>query len=87
VDIENRDAVAQGYENAADRKYQSLGLSTKLIDQTLSAVEAEAPIYRRYQQVLAEHTAQKLGVASVLPAELGWAIPLPLRCLLRRAEI
>ena len=70
VDIENRDAVAQGYENAADRKYQSLGLSTKLIDQTLSAVEAEAPIYRRYQQVLAEHTAQKLGVASVLPAEL-----------------
>jgi oligoendopeptidase F len=70
VDIKNRDAVAQGYENAADRKYQSLGLSTKLIDQTLSAVEAEAPIYHHYQQVLAEHTAQKLGLSSVLPAEL-----------------
>ena len=70
MDIKNRDAVAQGYENAADRKYQSLGLSTKLIDQTLSTVEAEAPIYRRYQQVLAGHTAQKLGLSSVLPAEL-----------------
>ena len=70
VDIENRDAVAQGYQNAADRKYQSLGLSAKLIDQTLSAVEAEAPIYRHYQQVLAEHTARKLGLASILPAEL-----------------
>jgi oligoendopeptidase F len=70
VDIENRDAVARGYENAADRKYQSLDLSTTLINQTLAAVEAEAPIYRHYQQVLAEHTAQKLGLVSVLPAEL-----------------
>jgi oligoendopeptidase F len=70
VDLKNRDAVAQGYENAADRKYESLGLSAKLIDQTLAAVEAEAPIYRHYQQVLAEHTARKLGLSSVLPAEL-----------------
>ena len=70
LEIENRDAIAQGYENAVDRKYQSLGLSTKLIDQTLSAVEAEAPTYRHYQQVLAEHTAQKLGLSTVLPAEL-----------------
>lgn len=71
VDVENRDAVAQGYENAADRKYQSLGLSSKLIDQTLVAVAAEAPVYRHYQQVLAEHTARKLGLSSVLPDELN----------------
>ena len=71
VSIENRDAVAQGYENAADRKYQSLGLSSKLIDQTLTAVAAEAPVYRHYQQVLAEQTARKLGLSSVLPDELN----------------
>jgi oligoendopeptidase F len=89
VDIENRDAAAQGYANAADRKYQSLGLSTTVINQTLAAVEAEAPIYRHYQQVLAEHTAQKLGLASVLPAELelGYTSSPPMSFAQRRVLI
>ena len=69
IEIENRDAAAQGYANAAARKYSSLGLSTTLIDQTLSEVQAEAPVYRHYEQVLAEHAARKLGVASILPDE------------------
>ena len=73
IEIENRDAAAQGYANAADRKYNSLGLSTTLIDQTLSAVQAEAPVYRRYEQVLAEHAARKLGVPAVLSAEQDFA--------------
>jgi oligoendopeptidase F len=60
IEIENRDAAAQGYADAAARKYSSLGLSTTLTDQTLSEVQAEAPVYRRYEQVLAEHAARKL---------------------------
>ncbi len=73
IEIENRDAAAQGYANAADRKYSSLGLSPMLIDQTLSEVQAEAPVYRRYEQVLAERAARKLGVPSVLSAEQDFA--------------
>lgn len=73
VEIENRDAAAQGYANAADRKYSSLGLSTTLVDQTLSAVQAEAPVYRRYEQVLAEHAARKLGIPSILSDEQNFA--------------
>jgi oligoendopeptidase F len=73
IEIENRDAAAQGYANAADRKYSSLGLSTTLIDQTLSAIQAEAPIYRRYEQILAEHAARKLGIPSILSAEQDFA--------------
>ncbi len=73
IEIENRDAAAQGYANTADRKYSSLGLSTTLIDQTLSAVQAEAPVYRRYQQVLAERAARKLGISSILSAEQDFA--------------
>ena len=73
IEIENRDAVAQGYANAADRKYSFFGLSTTLINQTLSAVQAEAPSYRQYQKVLAEHAARKLGVPSVLSAEQDFA--------------
>ena len=69
VEIENRDAAAQGYANGADRKYSSLQLSDALVRQTLSAVEAEAPVYREYEQVLAEHAARKLGVSPVLAAE------------------
>ncbi len=69
IDLENRDAAAQGYANAADRKYSSLGLSAKLVDQTLSAVQAEAPAYRHYEQVLADHAAKKLGVSPVVSAE------------------
>ena len=73
IEIENRDAAAQGYANAADRKYSSLGLSTTLIDQTLTEVQAEAPVYRRYEQVLAEHAARKLGIPSILSAEQDFA--------------
>ncbi len=73
IEIENRDAAAQGYANAAARKYSSLGLSTTLIDQTLWEVQAEAPVYRRYEQVLAEHAARKLGVPSILSAEQEFA--------------
>jgi oligoendopeptidase F len=73
IEIENRDAAAQGYANAADRKYSSLGLSTTLIDQTLSAVQAEAPAYRRYEQLLAEHAARKLGIPSIVSAEQDFA--------------
>ena len=73
IEIENRDAAAQGYANAAARKYSSLGLSTTLIDQTLSEVQAEAPVYRHYEQVLAEHAARKLGVPSILSAEQDFA--------------
>jgi oligoendopeptidase F len=73
IEIENRDAAAQGYANAADRKYSSLGLSTTLIGQTLSEVQAEAPVYRRYEQVLAEHAARKLGIPSILSAEQDFA--------------
>ena len=73
IEIENRDAVAQGYANAADRKYSSLGLSTTLIDQTLSAVQAEAASYRLYQEVLAARAARILGIPSVLLAEQEFA--------------
>jgi oligoendopeptidase F len=73
IDLENRDAVAQGYGNAADRKYNSLGLSPQLIQETITEVQAEAPIYRHYEQVLAEHAARKLGVPSILPAEQNLA--------------
>ena len=73
IEIENRDAAAQGYANAAARKYSSLGLSTTLIDQTLSEVQAEAPVYRHYEQILAEHAARKLGIPSIFSAEQDFA--------------
>ena len=83
VDLENRDAIAQGYKNAADRKYQLRGLSDALVTTTLAAVQAEAPAYRHYQEVLAQHAAKVLGVAPVLSTEVDLAaakapaIPLP----------
>src|ERR1043166_1678603 len=49
IDLENRDATASGFQNAAVRKYASLGLTDTLVDRTLAAVAAEAPAYRRYQ--------------------------------------
>ena len=73
VELENRDAVAQGYKNAADRKYQLRGLSDALVTQTLAAVQAEAPAYRHYQQVLAQHAARLLGVSPVLSSEVDLA--------------
>ena len=73
VELENRDAVAQGYKNAADRKYQLRGLSDALVTQTLAAVQAEAPAYRHYQEVLAHHAAWVLGVSPVLSSEVDLA--------------
>jgi oligoendopeptidase F len=71
IDLQNRDAAAYGFRNAAVRKYASLGLTDTLVDQTLAAVAAEAPAYRRYQQILAEHAAKRLGIAPVLAAEVN----------------
>ena len=73
INLENRDSVAQGYANAADRKYASLGLSPQLIQKTLAEVQAEAPAYRNYEQVVAEHAAQKLGLPSILSSEQNLA--------------
>jgi oligoendopeptidase F len=74
VDIENRDAVAQGYRNAADRKYQELGLSESLVRSTLAAVQNQAPTYRRYQEVVARHAAKRLAVPFVVSSEVGLAM-------------
>ncbi len=73
IDLQNRDAVAQRYADAADRKYSSLELSDALVTQTLAGVEAQSAIYREYEQVIAEHAGRKLGVSPVLPAEVGLA--------------
>ena len=73
VELENRDAAAQGYANAADRKYQERGLSDAQVEQTLAAVQAQAPAYRHYQEVVAAHAAAKLGVPFILSTELDLA--------------
>lgn len=73
VALENRDAVVQGYKNAADRKYQVLGLSDALVTQTLAAVQAEAPSYRHYQEVLAHHAERILSTSPVLSSEVDLA--------------
>ncbi len=80
IDLENRDAVAQGYTNAADRKYESMELNTHGIDQALSAVAAESSVYKSYEQMIAAHAAKKLGVPSILPAEqsLSFVKPQPI---------
>jgi oligoendopeptidase F len=82
IDTENRDAVAQHYANAAERKYDSLGLSAKVINGTLAAVAAQSGAYRQYQQMIAQHAARGLGVASILSSEqdlaAGQAPPIPL---------
>ncbi len=83
VELENRDAVAQGYKNAADRKYQLRGLSDALVTRTLAAVQTEAAAYRHCQEVLAQHAGKVLGVSPVLSTEVDLAstkvpaIPLP----------
>lgn len=73
VSLENRDAAAAGYRNAADRKYQQLGLNDAMVSQMLAAVTAQAPAYRDYQEVLARHAAQTLGVDPVLSVEVDLA--------------
>ena len=59
IELQNRDAAAQGYPNAAERKYRSLQLSDALIQKTLAAVEAEAPVHREYQQLVAENVSHR----------------------------
>ena len=73
IELENRDAAAQGYNNAADRKYHSLGFDDAQVATILAAVKREAPAYQNYQRVLAEHAAAVLNVPSVHPAELDLA--------------
>jgi oligoendopeptidase F len=75
IDLENRDAVAQGFANAADRKYDSLELSPQFIQETLTRMKAEAPLHRQYEQVLAEHAMRKLKLSSVTSAEVSLADP------------
>lgn len=69
IDVENRDAIAQGYADAAERKYDSLGLSGQIVDRTLDAVEAQASVYKSYEALVADHAAKKLGVPSTLSTE------------------
>lgn len=69
VEVENRDAIAQGYANAAERKYESLGLNSTLVDQMVASVQSQASVYRHYEQVRAEHTAKTLGVSTALADE------------------
>jgi oligoendopeptidase F len=69
IDLENRDAAAHGFTNAAAWKYLSLGLSDTLVDRTLAIVRAEAPAYREYESVLASHASKRVGVSPVLAAE------------------
>jgi oligoendopeptidase F len=66
IDIENRDAAAHGFPNAAEQKYASLGLSDSLVARTLAAVAAQAPVYRDYEQLVATRAARRLSVSSVL---------------------
>jgi oligoendopeptidase F len=75
IDLENRDAVAQGYANAADRKYNSLGLSPQFIQESLTEMQAQAPLHRHYEQILAEHAMRKLKLSSVTSTEISLADP------------
>jgi oligoendopeptidase F len=77
IDVENLDASAYGFRNAAQRKYASLGLSDTLVDQTLNTVAAEASAYRHYEQVIADHAANRLGVSPVFADELNVGSPPP----------
>ncbi len=69
VDLENRDAFTEGFENAAERKYHLMGLSGTAVEQVLAAIRTEAPVYKTYQQLLAEHAATKLAMSPVLSSE------------------
>jgi oligoendopeptidase F len=86
IDLENRASVARGFRNAADRKYASLGLNDTLVDQTLAAVAAEAPAYRRYEQILAGHAEKRLGVTPVLSDEQNVGATPPVRLAFGQAR-
>ena len=80
VDLENRDAVAQGYTDASARKYDALDLSSQLVDQTVERMRALGPLQRRYEQLLAAHTKQRLQLSNITSADtvLVRAPPAPL---------
>ncbi len=71
VEVENRDAVAAGYGDAAERKYAFLGLDDALVTGTLATVAAQAPAFRRYQQLQREHAANQLSIPEVLSTEVN----------------
>lgn len=73
IELENRDAIAQGYTNAPDRKYASLGLNSVLVDNMVASVQSQASVYRHYEQVRTEHTAKTLGVPVALSEEQDMA--------------
>ena len=75
VDLENRDAVAHGFRNAAARKYASLYLSDTAVRRTLEYVAAEADANQAYQRLLAGHAAKRLGVSTVRSAEVYVGAP------------
>ena len=75
IDLQNRDAMAHGFENAASRMYAGLGLTDTMVDRTVAAVAAEAGAYREYEQVIAERAAKRLGVSPVLAAEQNIGSP------------
>ena len=77
VDAENRDAIAQGFANAAQRKYRSLGLTDDAVSQILASVAAQAGAYRAYQKVLADHVSHTFGLSSVLSTERDLAAERP----------
>jgi oligoendopeptidase F len=69
IDVENRDAAAHGFRNAADQKYAALGLRDTLVERTLAAVAAQASVYKDYETLIAEYAARHLGVARALSDE------------------
>ncbi|HTV10201.1 MAG TPA: M3 family metallopeptidase [Candidatus Aquilonibacter sp.] len=77
VDVENRDAVARGFSDAAVRKYDSLRLTDAMVESMLAAVGTQADAYRHYQQVLANRAQKKLGVSAVSPSDLSAAVSTP----------
>ena len=86
IDIDDRDAVAQGYANAADRKYDSLGLSSEIVDRTLKAVAAEASVYKSYEALVAGHAAKKLVLPSILSTEQDISLAKPQPISLTQAK-
>jgi oligoendopeptidase F len=86
VELENRDAVAQGFPNAAERKYESLDLTSTVVDHMLAAVRSHASVYQHYQQVRADHTARALGVPSILFEEQEMVITAPNQISLPKAR-
>jgi oligoendopeptidase F len=77
VDMENREAVAEGYANAAERKYASLRLTDTMVNAMLASVEAQAGAYQHYEEVLAKHAQERLGVPAVSSSDVALAATAP----------